>query len=223
MKIDIVTLFPKMFYGPFSESIIGKAQENDLIEIEIHNLRDWGLGNYNQVDNKPFGGGGGMVIMIEPVYKCLNQIKKNAQEVKNPKVIALSAKGEPLKQSKVKQLSNEKHLIFLAGHYEGFDQRILDYLVDLKISIGNYVLTGGEIPAMVLTDAIVRLIPGVVGNDTTPTTDSYFKDDQSRQYPQYTRPAEFKMNNGQQLNVPDVLISGDHGKIKKWKKENIEK
>jgi tRNA (guanine37-N1)-methyltransferase len=214
MKIDIITLFPEMFDGPFGESIIKRAIEKNLVEIKTHNLRDWGIGSYKQVDDKPFGGGAGMVTMIEPVYNALKEIKGG-----NSYVIALSAKGEILKQSKVKDLTKMKHIVMLAGHYEGFDQRILDELVDDVISIGPYVLTGGELPAMVVADAVVRLLPGVLGNDESPISDSYYKDDSSKQYPQYTRPENFTVN-GKQLDVPSILLSGHHKEIDLWREKN---
>lgn len=232
MKIDIITLFPKMFEGPFSESIIGKAREKNLVEIDTHDLRDWGLGKYKQVDDNPFGGGAGMVLMFEPIYNCLRDLNPkseiiNSKQMQNPdsmnhktRVIALSAKGETLKQSKSKDLSNCDHLILLCGHYEGFDQRVLDELVDEIVSIGNFVLTGGELPAMVLTDTIVRLLPGVLGNEESTISDSFYEDDKTKQYPQYTRPAEFKMDDGKVLKIPDVLLSGHHAEIDNWRKEN---
>lgn len=217
MQIDIVTIFPKMFDGPFGESIIGKAQEKNIVEIQIHDLRNWAEGKWKRVDDTPFGGGGGMVMMIEPIDRALNELRKE-----NSIVIATTAKGETFKQSTAKKLAEKLgksnasgHIIIICGHYEGFDQRILDNLVDIQISIGNYVLTGGEIPAMVITDAIVRLLPSAVGNEETPKSDSFYADDKTKQYPIYTKPAEYKG-----MKVPDILVSGDHGKIKHWKNNN---
>lgn len=221
MQIDIVTLFPEMYTGPFNESIIGKAIKNNIVDVKIHNLRDWGIGKYNQVDDTPFGGGAGMVIMIEPVHNCIKDIKAKAIHTK-PKVIALSAKGETLIQSKVKTFSEQDHLILLAGHYEGFDQRILDNLVDETISIGNFVLTGGELPSMILTDSIVRLLPDVLGNNESPISDSFYEDDTSIQYPQYTRPAEFTTKEGSIFTIPDILTSGHHKNIEDWRKNNTQ-
>lgn len=201
-----------MFEGYFGESIIKRAQEKDLVEINIHDLRDYTEDKHRSVDDKPFSGGGGMVMMIGPVHKALK-----ALQTKNSIVIATTAKGETYKQSKAKELAKSEHIIILCGHYEGLDQRILDHLVDYKISIGNYVLTGGEIPAMVIVDSVVRLLPGAVGNEITPKTDSFYDDDVTIQYPLYTRPAEYEIG-GETLRVPDVLLSGDHKKIEEWKK-----
>lgn len=213
MKIDIITIFPNMFTGPLSESILKRAQEKGLVEIKIHDLRNWAERKHKQVDDKPFGGGGGMVMMIEPIHKALKDLRK-----KNSHVIITTAKGSVYKQSTAKKLSEFKHLIILCGHYEGIDQRVLDNLVDEQISIGNYVLTGGEIPAMVIIDSVIRLIPKVVGNEQTPRTDSFYEDDKTIQYPIYTRPAEYELD-GKTLKVPEILISGDHAKVKEWREE----
>ncbi len=215
MQIDIVTLFPKMFSGIFEESIIGKAVDKKQVQINIHNLRDWAGGPHSQVDDRPFGGGEGMVLMIEPVFKCVESLKQQ-----NSKVIALSAKGESLKQSRVNSLAQNSHIILLCGHYEGFDHRILQYISDLNISIGNFILTGGEIGAMALTEAIVRVLPGVLGNEKSIQTDSFFKDDKTIQYPQYTRPENFSPNETTSWKVPNVLLSGNHQKIEDWREQN---
>lgn len=215
LKIDIVTLFPEMYQGPFDSSIIKKAKEKSLVEINFHNLRKWGKGNYKQVDERPFGGGAGMVLMFEPIYNCLKEIKTPGS-----KIIAMDAKGETLKQSKVNSLSKEGHLIILAGHYEGFDHRILEHLCDEVISIGNFVLSGGEIPSMLFVDAIVRLMPGALGNEESPVTDSFYNDDITKQYPQYTRPESFRLDDGTELKVPDILLSGHHKQIDEWRKKN---
>lgn len=215
LKIDIVTLFPEMFSGPFDLSIVKRARENKLVDINFYNLRDWGKGNYNQVDDKPFGGGAGMVLMIEPIYNCLKDLKKE-----NTKVIALDAKGKTLKQSTLNSYSKSEHLILLAGHYEGFDQRVLDKLCTDVISIGNFVVSGGEIPCMLFVDGIIRLIPGALGNNESPITDSFYDDDNTRQYAQYTRPEKFTLDTGEILAVPDVLLSGHHKVIAEWRKNN---
>ncbi len=212
MKIDIITLFPKMFDAIFNQSIIKRAKEKGLVTIETHDLRKWSKGKYKQVDDKPFGGGAGMVLMIEPIANAINELR-----TQDSIVIATTAKGNIFKQSVAKKLSENKHLIILAGHYEGFDQRILDHLTDFNISIGNFVLTGGEIPAMAIIDATLRLIPGVLGNEKSPQNDSFYKDDKTKQYPVYTRPKEFKYKN-KILKVPDVLLSGDPKKITIWQK-----
>ncbi len=236
MKIDIVTLFPEMFENFLKTSIIGRAMKQKLVEIEVHNLRKWAVNDYGKVDDKPFGGGAGMVLMIEPIYKALCEIvgkekskrimphlpspKLRQAGVPSLKIVALSAKGETYKQSKAKGLASKvDHLVLLCGHYEGFDQRILDNFVDEQISIGNYVLTGGEIPAMVVVDSVVRLIPNVLGNNESPVSDSFFEDDKTIQYPQYTRPEEFLLDNGETLFVPKVLLNGNHAEIKHWREE----
>lgn len=224
MKIDIITIFPEMFEGPFSESIIKRAKKAGVVEIELHNLRKWATGIHKKVDDRPFGGGGGMIMMVEPIDKALQELR-----TENSIVIATTAKGETYKQSKAKEfagkLQNEGHLIILCGHYEGIDQRVLDELVDEKISIGNYVLTGGEIPAMVIVDSVVRLLPGAVGNEATPKNDSFYEDDKTIQYPIYTRPEVYELKKqsktGQveikNLSVPKILLSGNHAEINRWR------
>lgn len=221
MKIDILTLFPNMFTGPLQESIIKRAQEKDLVKINIHDLRSWANDKHNTVDDKPYGGGPGMVIKVDVVDKAINYLKAHNSKLK-VKTIMLSPQGKIYNQLKAKELSNDKHLILIAGHYEGFDQRIRDHLIDQEISIGNYVLTGGEIPAMVLTDSIVRLIPGVLGDEGSladETHSSLTNDNNSQstniKYPVYTRPEEY---NG--WKVPEILLSGNHKQIEEWKKNN---
>ncbi|MBD3280337.1 tRNA (guanosine(37)-N1)-methyltransferase TrmD [Candidatus Dojkabacteria bacterium] len=211
MKIDILTIFPEMFEGPFEHSIIERAQEAGMVEIEIHDLRNWAKGKHKKVDDTPYGGGGGMVMMVEPIHKAIEELKQEGSIV-----VATTAKGQTLKQSTVKGFSSYEHIILICGHYEGFDQRILDELVDYPISIGNYILTGGEIPAMVIVDSVVRLLPGAVGNEETPKTDSFYNDDQTKQHPIYSKPAEYDLD-GKSLKVPEVLLSGDHERIIKWK------
>lgn len=207
MKIDILTLFPKMFEGPFNESIVKRAIEKNLVEIKIHDLRKWGLTERRTVDDRPYGGGVGMVLMIEPIYNALKELKE-----KESKVILLTPQGKPFKQSLARSLSSEKHLILICGHYEGFDERIRS-LVDEEISIGDYVLTGGELPAMIITDTLVRLIPGVLKKEEATELES-FSEENLLEYPQYTRPEDFKG-----LKVPEILLSGDHQKINKWRKQ----
>ena len=212
MKIDILTLFPNMFKGPFDESIIRKAINKNLVEIKIHNLRDWAKGKHKTTDDRPFGGGKGMILMIEPIYKALKQLK-----TKKAKVILLSPQGKTLNQKKAKSLAKENHLIFICGHYEGVDERIRENLIDEEISIGEYILTGGELPAMVLADTITRLIPGVLDKEAI-EKESFeeVKENGKKQklldYPQYTKPVSFKS-----LKVPEVLLSGNHQKIKEYR------
>ena len=222
MKIDIVTLFPKMFESPFAESIIQRAIKNKIINLKIHNLRDWAIDSYGSVDDKPFGGDVGMLIRPEPVYNSLESIKK---EIKgNTKIILMSARGKKFTQEKAEELAKLDNLILVAGHYEGFDQRISDFMIDEEISIGDYVLTGGELPAMVITDAVARLVPGVLGKDDSSKIESWSeikidgKKIRTEEYPQYTRPQEFMGH-----KVPEVLVGGDPKKIKKWQEDQIRK
>ena len=207
MKIDILTLFPKMFHGPFDESIIKRAMERKLVEINIHNLRDWTEDRHRTVDDRPFGGGKGMVIKVDIIDRALQELKQ-----KNTKVILLSPQGKTFTQKKAEELSKLKHLILISGHYEGFDERIREHLIDDEISIGEYVLTGGELPAMVITDTIVRLIPKVL--DEEAITKESFSEKGVLDFPQYTKPQEYKG-----WKVPNVLLSGDHAEIEKWRKK----
>lgn len=209
MKIDILTLFPQMFSGPFSESILKRAVEKNLVEINIHNLRDWALDKHKTVDSPPFGGGPGMVIRVDVVDHALSQLRQ-----KDSHVILLDTKGPTYNQQKAVQLAGKKHLILLAGHYEGLDHRIHDHLVDEVISIGEFVLTGGELPAMIVVDSLVRLLPGVVGNPQSLSEESHSQPGQI-EYPQYTAPAEYKG-----WSVPEVLTSGHHQKIKDWREQS---
>lgn len=205
MKIDILTLFPSMFTGFINESIIKRAINNNLVEINIHNIRDYSPFKNKQVDDYPFGGGPGMVLMCEPIFKGVEDLKKE-----NTKVIMLTPSGEVFNQKVATKLSKLEHIILLCGHYEGFDERIKT-IVDMEISIGDYVLTGGEIPAMAITDTIVRLIPGVINNESL---DSESFNDNLLDYPVYTRPEVFRG-----MKVPEVLLSGHHANIEKYRKE----
>ena len=206
MKFDVITLFPEMFKS-LDESIIGKAKEKNLIEINLINIRDFSKDKHKKVDDTPYGGGAGMVIMPDVVYDAYSSINQK----ENAKVIYLSPQGKVLNQNKVKELSKENHLILLCGHYEGIDQRVLDEIVDEEISIGDYVLTGGELPAMVLIDSVSRYIEGVL-NEESIKEESF--SNKLLEYPQYTRPEEFRG-----IKVPEVLISGHHENIKKWRNE----
>ena len=205
MKFDILTLFPEMF-AQLEQSIIGRAVENNRIEINLINIRDFSKDKHKKVDDTPYGGGKGMVIRPDVVYYAYESVKDE-----NAKVIYMSPKGKVLNQEKVKALSKENHLIILCGHYEGIDQRVLDEIVDEEISIGDYVLTGGEIPAMVLVDSVSRYVEGVLSEGST--SEESFSDG-LLEYPQYTRPEEFRGK-----KVPEVLISGHHENIKKWREE----
>ena len=203
MKFDVLTLFPDMFKS-LDESIIGKAKEKKLIEINLINIRDFSKDKHKKVDDTPYGGGAGMVLMPDVVYDAYKSIKSE-----NAKVIYMSPQGKVLNQKKVEQLSKENHLIILCGHYEGIDQRVLDKIVDEEISIGDYVLTGGELPSMVITDAITRLIPGVIKSSSS-KEDSFTEN--LLDYPTYTKPASYKG-----MDVPPILLSGDHAKIAEWR------
>lgn len=211
MKIDIITLFPDMFNGPFDASIIKRAESKNIIDVKVHNLRDWGETDRKNVDDRPYGGGVGMVLRVDIIDKALKAIKK-----RNSKIILLDAGGERFTQAKAQKLSKEKHLILIAGHYEGVDHRVHEHLVDEVISIGDYVLTGGEIPAMVLTDSVIRLIPGVLGKDESSVDESH-KEPGYLEYPQYTRPEIYKAGIGKKWSVPKVLLSGNHKDIKEWR------
>ena len=205
MKIDILTLFPEMFEA-LNQSILGRAQKNNLIEINLINIRDFSKDKFKKCDDYTYGGGAGMLMTPQPIYDAIMSVKQE-----NSYVIYLSPKGRLLKQNVVVELAKQyEHLILLCGHYEGVDQRVIDLLVDEEISIGDYVLTGGEIPAMVLVDAVSRYIPEVLGNSET-TSDESFSNN-LLEYPQYTRPAEFMG-----LKVPDVLVSGNHQEVDKWR------
>ena len=205
MRFDVLTLFPNMF-DILNESILGRAQEKNLININIVNIRDFSKDKHNKVDDTPYGGGAGMVMRADVVYDCYNSVKTD-----NSKVIYLSPQGKTLNQDKVKELSKEKHLILLCGHYEGIDQRVIDEIVDDEISIGDYVLTGGELPAMVLIDSVSRYVEGVLNKESI--QEESFTDD-LLEYPQYTRPEVFRGK-----KVPEVLLTGHHQNIEKWRKE----
>lgn len=206
MKIDILTLFPDMFTGPFDASIIKRAESRDLIKVEVHDLRKWGEGERRNVDDKPYGGGVGMILRVDIIDKALRDLR-----TKNSRVILLDATGEKYTQAKAKEFSGLEHLILIAGHYEGIDHRVHENLVDEVVSIGDYVLTGGEIPAMVLVDSVIRLIPGVLGKDESSADESH-KEPGYLEYPQYTRPEDYKG-----WKVPKVLLGGNHKEIKDWR------
>ncbi|WMM26721.1 tRNA (guanosine(37)-N1)-methyltransferase TrmD [Tissierella sp. MB52-C2] len=207
MKIDILTLFPEFFSPLLNWSIIGRAYEENKVEINSINIRDFSKNKHKKVDDYPFGGGSGMVMKPEPIFDAINSVQKY-----NSRTIYLSPQGKRFDQKLANELAKEEHLILLCGHYEGIDNRIIDNYVDEEVSIGDFVLTGGEIPAMILIDAIVRLLPGVLRSDESYMDESHYKG--LLEYPQYTRPREF---NGHL--VPEVLLSGNHQKIEQWRKE----
>ena len=205
MKIDILTLFPSMFDGFLNTSIIKRARDLGKVDINIHNFRDYSLDKHGRVDDYPYGGGAGMVLMCEPIFRAIEDIRTD-----DSVVIMLSPGGMVFKQSVAVDLSRKKHIILLCGHYEGFDERIKT-IVDMELSIGDYVLTGGEVPSMVITDAVTRLIPGVI---TSASLDSESFNDGMLDYPNYTRPEEFRG-----MRVPEVLLSGHHKNIEKYRQE----
>ena len=209
MKIDILTLFPDSF-APLKESIIGRAVENGKFELNIINIRDFSTDKHKKCDDEIFGGGEGMLLTPQPLFDCIESVKK-----KNSHIIYMSPKGTTFTQNKAKELVTYKHLIIICGHYEGIDQRVIDTYVDEEISIGDYVLTGGELPSMVVVDTIARLLPEVLHNENSAKSDSF--ENNLLEYPQYTRPAEFRG-----MKVPEVLLSGNHGEIAKWRKEQSE-
>ncbi len=206
MRIDILTLFPDMFHVPLSESIIGRARKKGLLDIRIFNIRDFAENKHKRVDDYPYGGGAGMILMPQPVFAALEAV-----DAKSSRIIYPSPKGKIFNQQLAIDLSKEERLVFICGHYEGIDQRIIDHWVTDEISIGDYVLTGGELPVMVIIDAVSRMIPGVLGQEESYTDESFYSG--LLEYPHYTRPSEY---NG--LNVPAVLLSGNHQNIEEWRK-----
>jgi len=215
MRIDVLTLFPEMFAGVFGSSILGKAREKGIVDLNTLNFRDFANNKHNTVDDTPYGGGGGMVLKAEPIFGAVEHLLEQragaeASERK-PRIILMCPQGKPFSQSIARELSEESHLIFICGHYEGYDERIREHLVTDELSVGDYVLTGGELPAMIVTDAVVRLLPGVLGNEQSAVTDSF--SDGLLEYPHYTRPAEFRG-----WKVPDALLSGHHAEIEKWRR-----
>ncbi|MBX8992669.1 MULTISPECIES: tRNA (guanosine(37)-N1)-methyltransferase TrmD [Staphylococcus] len=208
MRIDYLTLFPEMFEGVLNHSILKRAQDKGMLNVNTVNFRDYAENKHNQVDDYPFGGGQGMVLKPEPIFNALESL----QQTPETRVVLMCPQGEPFTQEKAQELSEAEHLVFICGHYEGYDERIREHLVTDEISIGDYVLTGGELPAMTMTDAIVRLIPGVLGNQQSHEDDSF--QDGLLEFPQYTRPREYRG-----MNVPEVLLSGNHARIDAWRRE----
>ena len=218
MRIDVITLFPGMFEGPLTESILQRAREEDLLDLHFHDLREFGLGEYRQVDDRPYGGGVGMLMRVDVAVSAIESVMALAPTEKMRRIY-LSARGETLMQSKVESVATAyDRLILLCGHYEGVDQRVMEGgWIDEEISIGEYVLTGGELPAMVLIDAVARHIPGVLGKEESIEEESFSESiGRKKEYAHYTRPDEF-----QGLKVPDVLVSGHHAEIEKWRKEQL--
>ncbi len=238
MKIDIVTLFPEICRAPLNESIMKRAQEKGIVDVHIHNLRDWTTDKHHVVDDAPFGGGQGMVMKPEPIFAAVEELRDGKQQTLNSdksragaqrspsnvqrskienrksKVILMSPAGRRLDQKLATELSKESHLIIICGHYEGVDHRVIEHLVDLEISIGDYVLTNGAIAAVVIVDAIVRLLPGALGHERSAIDDSFSSENSGLEAPQYTRPAEFRG-----WTVPEILLSGNHAEIARWRKK----
>lgn len=211
MRFDLISAVPELMVSPISYSIIKRAREKGLVDIQLHNLHDYGIGKYKQIDDKPYGGGSGMVLMIEPIYKCVEKLKS---EREYDEIIVTSAKGEVFNQKEAKRISLLNNVIIICGHYKGIDERVVELLNAKEISIGKFVLSGGELAALVIVDAVVRLLPGALGDSESALTDSFIDED-FIEPPIYTRPKEFKG-----LKVPDVLLSGDHKKVQEWKEKN---
>jgi len=209
MRIDVLTLFPEMFESPLGYSILKRAQDAGIVDIVLTNIRDFTTDKYKKVDDKPYGGGPGMVMMPQPLFDCFEYVKK-LSDLK-PRTILLTPQGQKFNQQKAIELSSEKRIVFIAGRYEGFDERIRIGLNAEQISIGDYVLSGGELPAMVIIDSVVRLLEGALGDEDSPKDDSFSND--LLEYPHYTRPEVFR-----EMKVPDILLSGDHAKIENWRK-----
>jgi tRNA (guanine37-N1)-methyltransferase len=207
MKIDVLTLFPAMFAGPLDESIVKRARDTGLLDLKIHNLRDWTHDRHKTVDDRPFGGGPGMLLKVEPLFEAIESLQRE-----KTKVILLSPSGRKFDQSIARELAQSEDLLLVCGSYEGFDERVREALADDELSIGNYVLTNGALPAMVVIDAVARLLPGVLGDDESSHDESFSAG--LLEYPQYTRPAEFRA-----MKVPEVLLSGNHAEIEKWRRE----
>lgn len=212
MNISILTLFPDMFSGVFHQSILKQAQERGVVTYDVKNFREYTNDKHNRVDDYPYGGGGGMVLTPQPIFDAVADLKGKSSSSKPPRIILLCPQGERYNQKKAEEFSKEDHLILICGHYEGYDERIREHLITDEISIGDYVLTGGEIGAMVVADSVTRLLPGALGNETSAVTDSYSTG--LLEHPHYTRPAVYEG-----YKVPDVLLSGHHEKINQWRRE----
>lgn len=221
MRIDVLTLFPGMFQGPLTESILQRGREAGLLDIHFHDLRTFGLGQYKQVDDAPYGGGAGMVMRPDVLVPAIERVTEEGRTVlgarKRPHRIYFSPRGRKLTQVRVERHAKRPWMLLLCGHYEGVDQRVIDGWIDEEVSIGDYVLTGGELPAMVLIDAVARHVPGIVGRDESVEEESFSASlGRKREYPHYTRPEDFRG-----MRVPDVLLSGHHAAIKKWRGEQV--
>ena len=211
MRFDVLTLFPDIFPGYLSQSILNKAIERGLVEIHVHNMRDWATGKHNKIDDTPYGGGQGMILMVDPVVNCVREVQKMDPDPGT--VIMLTPQGRRLNQPMVEELTEHKRMIILCGRYEGFDQRVIDILNPLEVSIGDYILNGGEVAAMVMVDSLVRMVPGVLGDELSSWDDSFSRGNRMLEHPQYTRPREFEGH-----TVPEILLGGNHQEIERWRK-----
>jgi tRNA (guanine37-N1)-methyltransferase len=214
MRIDILTLFPQLFEAPFDYGIFKRALDNGLVSLNLYNIRDYTHDKHHTADDYPYGGGAGMVLRPGPIFEAVEAIKSDLEEPDRLPVILLTPQGRLLSQAVARELSQQPHLVFICGHYEGVDERVCEHLATDEISIGDYVLTGGEVPAMVVIDAVLRLLPGVLGSEESPLEDSHAGG--LLEYPQYTRPADFRG-----WTVPEVLLSGNHARIARWRREQI--
>ncbi|MGN7760423.1 tRNA (guanosine(37)-N1)-methyltransferase TrmD [Paenibacillus sp. 22594] len=212
MRIDVLTLFPEMCEGVFGTSILGKAREKGIVSLNAVNFRDFSGNKHNSVDDTPYGGGGGMVLKPDPIFAAVEHVLAESGDQEEPRIILMCPQGQKYTQQMAEELAQEEHLIFICGHYEGYDERIREHLVTDELSIGDYVLTGGELPALTVIDSVVRLQPGALGNETSAVTDSFSTG--LLEYPHYTRPAEFRG-----WKVPDILLSGHHANIEVWRRE----
>ncbi len=212
MQFDVLTLFPEIFSGYVSQSLLSKAIESGLVQIDLHDIRDWTLDKHQRVDDRPYGGGPGMVMQVEPVVECVEAVQKIGESP--GQLIMLTPTGKPLNQRLVEELVQRPRHILLCGRYEGFDQRVVDILNPLEISIGDYILNGGEVGAMALIDSMIRLVPGVLGDEQSNQDDSFSTGNRLLEFPHYTRPRDFRGH-----TVPEVLLSGDHGEIAQWRQE----
>jgi len=225
MRFDIITIFPQIFDSYFGESILKRAQSAGIVEIKTHDLREYSTNKHRNVDDTPYGGGAGMVMQVEPIFNCVNAIKQKAKDNKKQttRVILFSAKGKRYTQEDARRLAGYDRLIMVCGRYEGVDERVAEYVVDEELSIGDFVLTGGEIPAMVVVDSVARLLPGVLGNEQSAITESHTEEGYL-EYPQYSKPEVFfaegeSASGGEGWKVPEILLSGNHAEIEKWREK----
>ena len=210
MRFDILTLFPEMFPGYTGQSILNKSIERGLVEVHVHNMRDWAKGRHHKIDDTPYGGGPGMILMVEPVVNCVRDVQAMGDQPGT--VIVTTPQGRRLNQPMVEELALNQRMILLCGRYEGFDQRVIDILQPMEVSIGDYILNGGEVASMVLVDSLVRMVPRVLGDERSSWDDSFSRGNRMLEYPQYTRPRDFEGH-----SVPEVLLGGNHGEVDRWR------